>query len=111
MTCDNCSKLEEHIDKLKRKLSPLEDPKLTAQLSLKLASIDLMPYKRDTRRGPYIVVTPALISELVFGDPQPTSRQASAIGRSLQAMLWERSSRSGVLVYLMPLEEYKEIRP
>lgn len=111
MTCDNCAKLQETIDKLKRKLSPLEDPKLTAELSLKLAKIDLMPYKKTMRRGTYIVVTPALISELVFGDPQPTSRQASAIGRSLQAMLWERSALSGDLVYVMPIEEYKEIRP
>jgi hypothetical protein len=79
--------MQETIDKLKRKLSPLEDPKLTAELSLKLAKIDLMPYKRDLRRGAYIVVTPALISELVYGEPQPTSRMASAIGRSLQAML------------------------
>lgn len=110
MTCDNCAKMQETIDKLKRKLSPLEDPKLTAELSLKLASIDLMPYKKDLRRGAYIVVTPALIHELVYGST-PTSRQASAIGRSLQAMLWERSALSGDLVFVMPIEEYEEIRP
>lgn len=110
MTCDNCAKMQETIDKLKRKLSPLEDPKLTAELSLKLAKIDLMPYKKTMRRGTYIVVTPALISELVYGR-HPTSREASAIGRSLQAMLWERSALSGDLVFVMPVDEYKEIAP
>lgn len=111
MHCENCAKMEALIERLRHKLSPLEDKELTARLSLALSKIDLSKYKQSLRRGEYIVVTPAVVSDLVFGDPTPTSYKASAIGRSLQAMLWERSSLHGDLIYVMPVSEYEEIKP
>lgn len=109
--CSRCDDLMQENDLLRHKLSPLQDKKLTAELALAMAKVDFSEYKRELKRGTYIVVTPQLVSALAFGNPEPTSRQSAAIGRSLQALLWERSALSGDLVYVMPIEEYEEIKP
>lgn len=98
-------KLLEENKLLRRKLSPLEDPDFTKVLAIKLAPVDLKGNAKKVRGGQYVVVTPRQVARICGF--QEDTRTLANIGRSLQAMLWERSYMSGELVFMMKLEEYK----
>lgn len=103
----NYEELKQENERLRRKLSPLEDPKFTQMLGMKLAGIDLRDnYQRLFRKKNYIVVTPGEIADLC-GLPRELPVLTN-IGRSLQAMCWERSALHGNLVFVMPLKEYED---
>lgn len=111
MSCTRCAALEEEVAHLKRKLSPMQEPKFTGELALKMANVDFSKYKRRFRKDEYVVLTIRNVSEECFGDPEPNAPTATNIGRSLQALGWERSALTGGLVFVMKLTEYKEIKP
>lgn len=98
-------KLLEENRMLRRKLSPLEDPDFTKALAYKLGPVDLSANCKKHRGTSYVVVTPRQVAK-ICGFNEDT-RTLANIGRSLQAMLWERSYMSGELVFMMKLEEYK----
>lgn len=102
--------LEAEVVRLKKKLSPLEDEKFTRTLALKMANVDWTKYKQKFRGGEYIVITPRQVGEECFGDI-PNIPMATNIGRSLQALCWERSALHGHLVFVMTVEEYEHERP
>lgn len=93
------------IERLRAKLSPLEDKKFTEKLALLMADKDLTKFKRKHRRKDFIVVSPSDIAD-ICGLPHEL-HVITNIGRSLQAMCWERSAVNGKLVFVMPLEEYE----
>jgi hypothetical protein len=101
----NIEQLQQEVDRLRRKLSPLEDKEFTKKLALLLAGKNLLKFKKKFRRGTYIVVTPRDIADLC-GLPADMPVLTN-IGRSLQAMCWERSAKNGSLVFVMPIEEYE----
>lgn len=93
---------------LRRKLSPLEDPEFTKMLALRLGPLDLAQYKRKFRKADYIVLS---LSEVARICTLPHDKSTlTNIARSLQAMCWERSAIGGNLVFVMPLQEYKDGR-
>lgn len=92
---------------LRRKLSPLEDPEFTRQLALAMAKADFQDCLRPFRKDFYVVITPKLVAERCFGDVAPQLPLLTNIGRSLQALCWERSAINGNLVFVMPREEYE----
>lgn len=99
--------LKKELERLRRKLSPLEDPEFTEFLQGKMKDLDLSPFQRSFRRAEYIVVTPGQIAELCGLAPlRPT---ITNIGRSLQALCWERSALHGQLVFVMSIGEYHEV--
>lgn len=96
---------------LRRKLSPMEDPEFTRQLAVELAEVDLMEFCRQYRKGgEYIVVEPKTIAKVCFGDEAPNLPLLTNIGRSLQALCWERSAINGRLVFVMSRKEYEDGR-
>lgn len=100
----NIEQLEIEVERLRHKLSPLEDKKFTAKLVMLMADKDLMQFKRKYRRKDHIVVTPKDVADLC-GLPAELPVLTN-IGRSLQALCWERGATNGQLVFVMPLEEY-----
>lgn len=91
---------------LRRKLSPLEDPKFTDDLALRLGPLDLAQYKRKFRKSEYVVLSLSEVARIcALPHDKPT---LTNIARSLQAMCWERSAIGGNLVFVMPLKEYME---
>lgn len=92
---------------LRRKLSPLEDPEFTDELSRKLAIADLNKYIRKFRKTPHVVVSLRDIAKVCSLDEDKAT--LTNIGRSLQALCWERSAINGNLVFVMPLEEYDNV--
>jgi len=98
--------LAEEVAYLRRKLSPLEDKKFTEQVLANLPKVDMEFHVRDFRGRKHIVVTPAQIFEDLFGF-EPNTHQSTLMGRSLQALCWERSALHGQLVFVIELEEYR----
>ena len=101
----NVEQLQQEVERLRSKLSPLEDKEFTKKLAILLAGKDLLKFKRKFRRGTYIVVAPRDIAE-ICGLPCEM-HVLTNIGRSLQAMCWERSAKNGTLLFVMPIEEYE----
>lgn len=98
--------LEKENAMLRRKLSPLEDPEFTKMLALRLGGVSLLHYQRKFRRADYIVVSLHDIARSCdLSTDKPT---LTNIARSLQALCWERSAIGGNLVFVMPLQEYKD---
>lgn len=93
--------------RLRHKLSPLEDTEFTKELALKMAVIDLTEnFSREFRKAPHVVITPRELADLC--GYEATIPTLTKIGRSLQAMCWERSALHGNLVFVMPLREYED---
>src|SRR3546814_10433882 len=65
-----------------------------------------LKYRQKFRGGDYIVITPRQVGEECFGEI-PNIPMATNIGRSLQALCWERSALHGNLVFVMTVEEYE----
>lgn len=109
MTDKTYDELKAENEKLRHKLSPLEDPEFTRALALKLGPQSLLPYQQRFRKGDYIVISPADVAELC-GLDRHNIRTVTNVARSLQAMCWERSAKGGNLLFVMPLQEYLESR-
>lgn len=98
-------RLEKEVELLRRKISPLEDKEFTRAFSEDLALCDLDQFKRDFRGAPHLVVHPAELWRLVLGT-EPDTHDITVLGRTLQALLWERSALNGARVFVKPYEEY-----
>lgn len=98
--------LAKEVERLRHKLSPMEDKEFTAKLALLMADKDLLQFKTKFRKKDYIVVTPREVA-MLCGLPHELPVYTN-IGRSLQAMCWERSALHGNLIFVMPYDEYLE---
>lgn len=101
--------LVEENKMLRHKLSPLEDKEYTAFLSALMAKHDLTQFKREFRDGEYIMLYPKELYKLLTGE-EGNTRDITEVGRSLQAMLWERSALGGNLCFVMEASEYERTR-
>lgn len=99
--------LEQEVAMLRRKLSPLENKEFTALLAEKLEHTDLLSKQRNFRGGNYIVVFPKEFWFELYGE-EGNSYQLTNLGRSLQALCWERSAINGHLCFVKEVEEYRE---
>lgn len=95
------------IKKLRSKISPMENVEFTEKLSEALRSVDLSSYIRNYRGGRFVVISPSELYELCFNS-RPNTRNLTEMGRSLQALLWERSALHGGRVFILSEEEYAE---
>ena len=91
---------------LRNKLSPMQDPAFTGMLKEMLVGADLTQFKRELRKGEYIVLYPSELWKVLF-DTVPTVHDLINLGRSLQALYWERSALVGALVFLKKVDEYE----
>ena len=104
----NTEQLQREVERLRHKLSPLEDKDFTTMLTRKMAKHDLLQFRRKFRKGDYVVISPSELADLCGIDPN--MHTFTNIGRSLQALCWERSALHGQLIFVMPVEEYNATR-
>jgi hypothetical protein len=96
------------VKRLRQKISPLEDKEFTEKLIPLLAGADYDPYMRQFRGKRCVMITPREAWTLAYPTEEPNLHDLTNIGRSLQAMLWERSYLRGNLVFTKTLQEIDE---
>lgn len=89
--------LEAENRALRRAISPLEDPIFTSEIEGKLKTYDTPV--RHLRGEDYHVVSPYEFWNEVYGSA-PNRREVADLGRSLQALLWERTAINGERVFV-----------
>lgn len=94
--------------RLRSKLSPLEDKKFTEKIRPLMEAVDFAPYERQYKSTKCVVLTPNDAWELLFPGEQYNLHELTVLGRSLQALLWERSYLRGNLVFTKTLLEIDE---
>jgi hypothetical protein len=96
--------LEAQNKALRRAISPLEDPIFTSEVEARLKDYDV-PI-RTLRGDEYYVVAPADFWKETFGG-LPNRREVAELGRSLQALLWERTAINGERVFVKRVNDGK----
>lgn len=96
--------LVKEVEALRRKLSPLEDKEFTKEFIESSKDLDLSQYRRDFRGKPHIVLDPVVVWKEVYGS-HPKKCEVAMLGRTLQALLWERSALNGNRVFVKTVEE------
>ena len=100
--------LEEENRLLRYKLSPLEDKKFTEQLIPLFLLVDLERYRRRFRGTEHYVLRALEIWHECFRT-KPTGADLTKLGRSLQALLWERSALNGETIFVKQVTEHEQI--
>lgn len=94
------------VERLRHKISPLEDKDFTQQEVLpRLKAADLKGFERRYKGQKCIVLTPSDAWGLLFPEKEGNLHEFTVLGRSLQALLWERSYLRGMLVFTKTLQE------
>ena len=102
MTCKNCERLQ-------RKLSPLEDKAVTADYLAK-EPLEWLGTKSGLRNGRvHIMVQLPELYKQTYGC-KGSGRALMVLGRTLVALGWERSKRSGLLYFCMEQDEFTDYR-
>lgn len=101
--------LEKEVARLRSKLSPLEDKEFTAQvterLALNLTKVKLVAGLNAKVRGRDCVSGGLADLWAAIFSCEGNMREHTKLGRSLQAMGWERGAKRGNLVFTIPVEE------
>lgn len=100
-------RLTREVHRLRHKISPMEDVVFTSKLKEAMKLIDMRPYQRSFRGRIYYMVDLGTVWAECFGTT-PNRHDLTMVGRSLQALLWERSALHGNLRFVKPIEEYEE---
>jgi hypothetical protein len=96
------------VERLRHKISPLEDKTFTESIIPRLHKVDLTPYMRRYKGMECVVLTPSEAWEALFPRKTYTLHDLTVLGRSLQALLWERSYLRGNLVFTKTMKEVKD---
>lgn len=94
--------------RLRSKISPLEDKKFTERITPLLEGADFAPYERKFRGKKCVVITPNEVWDIILPLERPNLHDLTVLGRSLQALLWERSYLRGNLVFTKTLQEIED---
>lgn len=93
------------VERLRHKLSPLEDKEFTAGILPTWRGVDFKPYLRKYKGAECVMLSARQAWGLVFPNVEPSLYNLTVMGRSLQALLWERSYLKGELVFTKPYSE------
>jgi len=108
MTC-NCEQLEKTITRLQRAISPLASKEHTEKTKAALRSTPIaqIPLTNHVRDGEmyWRLRVPELATVLFEG--KQSIKDYTELGRSLQALLWERSAINGYAVFIKSKEDFK----
>lgn len=101
------------VERLQHKLSPLEDKEFTKKVLPRIRKAvkakQLEQYERAYKGVLCVVLSPSDAWKLLFPEEgEANLHELTVLGRSLQALLWERSYLKGLLVFTKPLEELKD---
>lgn len=92
-------------ERLRHKISPLENKKFTASMLPLWRGVDFGAFTRKYKGAECVVLSPQEAWDLIYPDQEPTKYDLAVMGRSLQALLWERSYQQGYLVFSKPCLE------
>lgn len=95
------------VERLRHKISPLEDKEFTKEVLTRLKDANLAPFARKYKGNQCIVLSPSDAWGLLFPEKESNLHDVTVLGRSLQALLWERSYLRGMLVFTKTVEEVK----
>jgi len=98
--------MQSMMERLQYKISPLEDKDFTATLKYAMKDADMRQFLKHRDGRSYYRVTAKELWMACFGE-NPSVQEATILGRSLQAMLWERSASKGLRVFIKSKEEYE----
>lgn len=98
--------LVKEVEALRRKLSPLEDKEFTKKFIEDSRDVDFMSFARTFRGVRSLVVSPVELWERVYATA-PNKHQVMVLGRTLQALMWERSALNGERVFVKTVEEFE----
>lgn len=100
--------LVQEVARLRAKLSPLEDKEFTKRVVAALAKPnvrhDLANFGAMIRGRLCISGKPGDLWVTLFGTPSNV-RDIAKLGRSLQALGWERGAKRGDTIFTIPVEE------
>jgi hypothetical protein len=96
------------VERLRYKLSPLEDKTFTETVMPLVCDVNLTPYIRKYKGKVCVVISPRDMWALLFPGKDHTLHNLTVLSRTLQALLWERSYLLGDLVFTKTLEEIYE---
>ena len=105
MKCESC-------ERLRRKLSPLEDQEFTAAyLHVEPKEWILNECERINYGGePHIAISlPELWNKINPTEAPPSTFDLAKLGRTLQALGWIRTKRRGELFFVMTPKEYSDV--
>lgn len=101
--------LEAEVAKLRERIAPGADPDFTADLRLAMKAINPDFQLRGFVQDGNIVMYPSDIWDSIMHQPSFTTRETAKLGRSLLALGWVRSYKSGNLIYKIPVEDYRNV--
>jgi len=96
------------VERLRKKLSPLEDSEFTDKIKPRLGEADFSPFVRSFKGVECVVLSPREAHRLLLDNADPDLHELTLMGRSLQALLWERSYLKGILVFTKTLQEIED---
>jgi hypothetical protein len=93
------------VERLRTKLSPLEDKSFTEKVMPLMKDAELRPFLRKFKGKECVVLNLSDAWGLLFPGKTCTLHELTILGRTLQALLWERSYIGGNLVFTKTIEE------
>lgn len=93
------------VERLRFKISPLEDKSFTEKVMPLMKEANLRPFLRKYKGQMCVVLSLSDAWGLLFPGKIYTLHELTILGRTLQALLWERSYIGGNLVFTKTIEE------
>lgn len=102
--------LEQEVARLRERVAPGADEEFTERVRTAMMRKSPIIQLRGFVAGDTITMTPADIWEEIMDWETPwTTRQTAKLGRSLLALGWVRSYKSGNLIYKIKVEDYLNV--
>lgn len=102
--------LEQEVARLRERVAPGADPAFTNDVrnGIRMKDVSLLALHGFVSEGT-IVMAPADIWHHIMYQSSYTTRETAKLGRSLLALGWARSYKSGNLIYKIKVEDYHNV--
>ena len=96
-------------ERLRRALAPAVDAKMLGEVEEGMKHVDLRRHVRTIRGKDHVAVTPKDLYQLLFCEVGSV-RDITDLGRSLDALGWQRYAHNGVRYFVLPMGDYIDSR-
>lgn len=102
--------LEQEVARLRERVAPGADPAFTNDVAMAMKATMVNSLNLNGLvHGDTIVMTPSEIWKEIMHQPNFTTRETAKLGRSLLALGWVRSYKSGNLIYKIKVEDFRNV--
>lgn len=103
--------LEQEVARLRERVAPGADPAFTEELrgAMKSHPLEFLSTGGAFIQDGHVVMYPSEIWHYILHQPTYTTRETAKLGRSLLAVGWVRSYKSGNLIYKIKVEDYRNV--